>query len=127
MRGEEKNQHQLFSYIPIESRIPEDHPLRGIREVVDGILSEMSRKFEAIYSYTGRPSIPPEQLLKALLLQVLYTIRSEGQLIEHLQYNLLYRWFVGMDADDKVWDETVFTKNRNRLLQGKIADKFSLK
>jgi transposase len=124
MRGQQTQQTQLFSYIPLESRIPAGHPLRRIREMVDEILSQMSGDFERLYSHTGRPSIPPEQLLKALFLQILYTIRSEGQLIEHLQYNMLYRWFVGIDIDERAWDESVFTKNRDRLLRGKVADRF---
>lgn len=124
MRGQTTEQIKLFSYVSIESRIPAQHPLRKIREMVDRILDEMSREFDGLYSHTGRPSIPPEQLLKALFLQILYTIRSEAQLMEHLQFNTLYRWFVGMDLDDKVWDESVFTKNRDRLLQGKVADRF---
>jgi transposase len=121
MRGRTSQQMPMFSYIPIDSWIEEKHPLRPIQEMVDRILLELSPQFDAIYSKTGRPSIPPEQLLKALLLQVLFTIRSEGQLLEHLRFNLLYRWFVGLAPDDRIWDETVFTKNRERLLSGKIA------
>jgi transposase len=124
MRGESQSQSELFSYIPLETRVPEDHPLRRIRAMVEEILRGMSRQFDRLYSHTGRPSVPPEMLLKALFLQVLYTIRSEGQLIEHLRYNLLYRWFVGLAPDDRVWDETVFSKNRDRLLDGEIADFF---
>ena len=124
MRGETEDQNELFSYLPLESRVPEDHPLRRIRAMVEEILKGMSKKFDRLYSHTGRPSVAPEMLLKALFLQVLYTIRSEGQLIEHLRYNLLYRWFVGLAPDDRVWDETVFSKNRDRLLEGEIADVF---
>lgn len=124
MRGEHKNQSTMFSYVPIEQRIPGDHPLRRIREMADGILSGMSRRFDRIYSHTGRPSIPPERLLKALMLQVLHGTRSERLLLEQLDYNLLYRWFVGMEADDRIWDETVFSKNRERLLDGEIAEVF---
>jgi transposase len=124
MRGENKSQDELFSYIPLESRVPQDHPLRRIRTMVDEILKEMRQRLDGLYSHTGRPSIPPEMLLKALFLQVLYTIRSEGQLIEHLRFNLLYRWFVGLAPDDRVWDETVFSKNRDRLLDGEVADFF---
>lgn len=124
MRGEESGQVEAFSYIPLESRVPQDHPLRRIRALVEEVLKGLNRKLDGLYSPTGRPSIPPEKLLKALLLQVLYTIRSEGQLIEHLRYNLLYRWFVGLAPDDRVWDETVFSKNRDRLLAGEIAESF---
>lgn len=124
MRGEQKDQPELFSYIPLERRIPDDHPLRAIRELVDGVLKGMSRRFDRIYSHTGRPSIAPERLLKALLLQVLHGIRSERLLLEQIDYNLLYRWFVGMAPDDRVWDETVFSKNRERLLDGEIAELF---
>jgi transposase len=126
MRGEERGQIEAFSYIPLESRVPADHPLRRIRDLVEDVLKGLNRKLDGLYSRTGRPSIPPEMLLKALLLQVLYTIRSEGQLIEHLKYNLLYRWFVGLAPDDRVWDETVFSKNRDRLLEGEIAESFFL-
>jgi transposase len=124
MRGEESGQVEAFSYIPLESRVPADHPLRRIRALVEEVLRGMNRRLSRLYSHTGRPSIPPEMLLKALLLQVLYTIRSEGQLIEHLRYNVLYRWFVGLAPDDRVWDETVFSKNGDRLLEGEIAEAF---
>jgi transposase len=124
MRGRPNQQVPLFSVIPIDSWIEETHPLRGIAVRVEPILKALSHDFDAIYSSTGRPSIPPEQLLKALLLQVLYTIRSEGQLLEHLRFNLLYRWFVGLAPDARIWDETVFSKNRDRLLNGAIASKF---
>jgi transposase len=124
MRGPDERQAILFSYRSIEDRIPSDHPLRAMRRLVDPLLVELSPRFQALYSTIGRPSIPPEQLLRALLLQVLYTIRSERQLIEQLDYNLLYRWFVGLTPDDPVWVATVFTKNRDRLLAGQIADAF---
>jgi transposase len=124
MRGHTSNQIPMFSVIPIDSWIEEEHPLRAMADLVDPILKTLSPEFDAIYSSTGRPSIPPEQLLKALLLQVLYTIRSEGQLLEHLRFNLLYRWFVGLAPDSRIWDETVFSKNRERLLNGAIASKF---
>ena len=124
MRGHETNQVELFSYIPLESRIPENHHLRPLRELVDAVLARLSKEFDAIYSHTGRPSIPPEMLLRALLLQVVFTIRSEGQLIEHLRFNLLYRWFVGLGPDDQVWDESVFSKNRDRLLEAEISRAF---
>jgi transposase len=114
----------MFSVIPIDSWIEEDHPLRRMADLVDGILDDMSPDFDEIYSHTGRPSVPPEQLLKALLLQVLFTIRSEHQLLQHLRFNLLYRWFVGLNPDSRIWEETVFSKNRERLLKGKIAEKF---
>ena len=121
MRGHESRCDQLFSYISPEQRIPANHPLRLIREIVDDVLSEMSCDFSRIYSGTGRPSIPPEQLLRALLLQAFFSIRSERQLMEHLEFNLLYRWFVGLNPDDKVWDASVFAKNRDRLLEAEIA------
>lgn len=124
MRGQTTDQVELFSYIPLESRVPDDHPLRAIRTVVDAIFQRLSREFDELYSHTGRPSIAPEVLLRALLLQVIFTIRSERQLIENVRYNLLYRWFVGLAADDKVWDETVFSKNRDRLIEGEIARSF---
>lgn len=124
MRGETKHQDWLFSYVPIEQRIPKSHPLRAMRERVDAILKLMSPDFDRIYSAVGRPSIPPEYLLKSLLLQVLYTIRSEHMLLEQIDYNLLFRWFIGLGADDQIWEETVFSKNRQRLLDGEIADRF---
>jgi len=120
MRGDDRHQDDMFSYIPLEQRIPKDHPLRGVRRMVDAILMDLSPHFERLYSSTGRPSIPPEKLLRALLLQVLYTVRSERLLMEQLDYNLLFRWFVGMSQTDPVWDPTVFTKNRERLLSGEI-------
>lgn len=124
MRGNEKQtQTELYSYIPLEARIPAKHPLRKIREIMDSVLEEMNKDFDALYSHTGRPSVPPEFLLKALFLQVLYGIRSEKQLLEQIDFNFLYRWFVGLCADEKIWDETVFSKNRERLLKGEIADK----
>jgi transposase len=124
MRGDDQQQVVLFSYRSVEDRIPPDHPLRVIRRLVEPILHEMSPRFDALYSKYGRPSIPPEQLLRALLLQILYTIRSERQLMEQLDYNLLYRWFVGLTPDEAVWVPTVFTKNRERLLEGDIAEAF---
>jgi transposase len=124
MRGAERQQGALFSYVSLEDRIPADHPLRTIRALVDPILAAMSPRFDAMYAAAGRPSIPPEQLLRALLLQVLYTIRSERQLMEQLEYNLLFRWFVGLGVDDAVWVPTVFTKNRDRLLAENIAEAF---
>ena len=123
MRGPDERQAIRFSYRSIEDRIPADHPLRAMRRLVDPLLVELSPRFQALYSAIGRPSIPPEQLLRALLLQVLYTIRSEHQLMEQLDYNLLYRWFVGLTPDDPVWVPTVFTKNRDRLLEAWASHK----
>jgi len=108
----------------MEARIPEDHPLRAVKRMTDTALRGLWKKFEALYSHTGRPSIPPEQLLRALLLQALYSIRSERLLIEQLEYNLLFRWFVGLAMDDRVWDATVFSKNRERVVEGEIARAF---
>ncbi len=124
MRGEVPQQPGVFSYVMPEQRVPQDHPLRAIRAMVDTILQELSPAFDRLYSKVGRPSIPPEHLLRALLLQVLYTIRSERQLMEQLDYNLLYRWFVGLNMDAPIWDATTFTKNRQRLLDGDIAQAF---
>ncbi len=124
MRGRDRKQSQLFSYVSLEERVPRKHPLRLMRKYTDGILAELSPRFEAMYATEGRPSIPPEQLLRALLLQVLYSIRSERMLMEQLDYNLLFRWFVGLELDERVWVPTVFTKNRDRLLEGKIAEAF---
>jgi transposase len=124
MRGEDQRSESFFSYVRLEARIPTDHPLRAIRELVDAALRELSRSFDRLYAREGRPSIPPERLLRALLLQAFYTVRSERQLMEQLNYNLLFRWFVGLSADDPVWDATVFCKNRDRLLDGDIAVKF---
>jgi transposase len=122
MRGDDTQPANLFSYIQLEDRIPADHPLRMIRTLIDPMLAALSPRFNALYATPGRPSIAPEKLLRALLLQVLYTIRSERQLMEQLNYNLLFRWFVGRGLDDPVWVPTVFTKNRDRLLAGDIAD-----
>lgn len=124
MRGEDRKQSGMFSYISPEQRVPQDHPLRAIRTMVDGALEALSAEFEKLYAPVGRPSIAPEKLLRALLLQVLYTVRSERLLMEELDYNLLFRWFVGLEMDDGVWDPTVFTKNRERLLDGDIAQRF---
>src|SRR6202047_1345284 len=124
MRGAFVDQGGLFSYVAPEARGPGNHPLRKIRELVRDVLSELNRSFGKLYSSEGRPSIPPEQLLSALLLQVFYGIRSERQLMEQLNYNLLYRWFVGLSPDDPVWDPTTFTKNRERLQNGDVFTKF---
>src|SRR4051812_26651601 len=124
MRGDDRQQSHLFSYISPEKRVPANHPLRAIRRLTDEVLTELSPQFDRMYSAIGRPSIPPEHLLRALLLQAFYTVRSERQLMEQLDYNLLFRWFVGLSADDPVWDATTFCKNRDRLLDGEIAQKF---
>src|ERR1044071_3910003 len=117
MRGLDSKQDDMFSYLSPEKRVPADHPLRRIRSLVDQVLKEMSPQFGKLYSEVGRPSIAPERLLRALLLQIFYSIRSERLLMEQMDYNLLFRWFVGMSMDEQVWVPTVFTKNRDRLLQ----------
>ena len=117
MRGEDRRTEGFFSYVRLEQRIAADHPLRAIRALTDEALAGLSRDFDRLYARDGRPSIPPERLLRALLLQAFYTVRSERQLMEQLDYNLLFRWFVGLSADDAVWDSTVFCKNRDRLLE----------
>ena len=125
MRGYKENQQEdMFSYVSMEDSIPKKHPLRKIKAMVDALLDEMWSDFDGLYSGTGRPSIPPEQILKALLLQVLFTIRSERQMAEQLRYNLLYRWFVGLGMSGTAWDHSTFSKNRERLIKGDIADKF---
>jgi transposase len=121
MRGNDYQQSSAFSYLSPEERVPATHPLRPIREMIDMALAELSPVFDEIYSSTGRPSVAPEKLLRALLLQVLYSVRSERMLMEQLQYNLLFRWFVGLDMDEEVWVATVYSKNRDRLLEGDIA------
>ncbi|MGH9806651.1 MAG: IS5 family transposase [Terriglobia bacterium] len=127
MRGTFSDQGGLFSYIAPEARVPKDHPLRTIRTLVREVLNELNRSLSRLYASEGRPSIPPEQLLSALLLQAFYGIRSERQLMEQLDYNLLYRWFVGLSPDDPVWDPSVFTKNRDRLQNGEVFAKFMSK
>ena len=124
MRGDDVRTESLFSYLSCEARVPQDHPLRPIRALVDQALTVLSPAFDQLYSDIGRPSIPPEKLLGALLLQAFYSVRSERQLMEQLDYNLLFRWFVGLAMDAPIWDPTVFTKNRDRLLAGDIAAKF---
>ena len=124
MRGEDRESGALFSYVSCEARVPADHPLRAIRAIVDEALEVLSPVFEEIYSKIGRPSIPPEKLLRALLLQAFYSIRSERQLMEQLDYNLLFRWFVGLSMDAAVWDATVYSKNRDRLIEGEVAARF---
>jgi transposase len=124
MRGEDSKQEGMFSYVSPERRVPADHPLRPIRRMVDEVLKQMSPQFGKLYSEVGRPSIAPERLLRALLLQIFYTVRSERLLMEQLQYNLLFRWFVGMEMDEGVWNHAVFSKNRERLLNEEIAEVF---
>jgi len=124
MRGADSEQSSMFSYISAERRVPKDHPLRAIRVMADAGLKALDQRFATMYAAVGRPSIAPERLLRALLLQVLYTVRSERLLMEELDYNFLFRWFVGLSMDDPVWDVTVFTKNRDRLLKGEVADEF---
>jgi transposase len=124
MRGEDQQQNHIFSYLSPEARVRKDHPLRAIRAMVDEVLAQLSRRFSAMYARVGRPSIAPEKLLRAQLLQMLYSIRSERLLMEEMDYNLLFRWFVGLNADDEVWDATTFTKNRDRLLQADVAKEF---
>src|SRR5882672_2785299 len=124
MRGSDKRPGELFSYVDLEQRVRPDHPLRAIRALTDSALEALSGDFAAIYSGLGRPSIAPEMLLRAMLLQAFYSVRSERQLMERLEFDLLFRWFVGLGIDDPVWDHSVFSKNRDRLLDGEIAAKF---
>jgi len=126
MRGEDRQQGGMFSYVPLEQRIPTDHPLRTLRPMVDTALHGLSSLFDGMYAADGRPSIPPERLLRALVLQVLYSVRSERLLMEQLDYNLLFRWFVGLSADEPVWDASTFSQNRDRLLDQQIAQFFFL-
>jgi transposase len=124
MRGEDRRSGGLFSYVDLEARVPADHPLRPIGAIVDDALNALSGEFAALYSHLGRSSIPPERLLRALLLQAFYSVRSERLLMERLDHNLLFRWFVGLGIDDPVWHPTAFTTNRDRLLEGEVAAKF---
>jgi transposase len=124
MRGDDREPESMFSYVSAEQRVPKDHPLRAIRTLVDEILRAMSREFDGLYATVGRPSIPPERLLRAQLLQLFYSIRSERLLMEQLDYNILFRWFVGLEMDEPVWVPTVFTKNRDRLLTQEVARSF---
>lgn len=124
MRGRSWSARSLFSYVSLEERVPRRHPLRRVREIVDEVLASLSPRFEELYSKRGRPSVPPEHLLRALLLQVLYSVRSERQLMERLEFDLLFRWFVGLELDEHVWSATTFTKNRDRLLDGDIPGEF---
>ena len=124
MRGQDQGSGSLFSYVDLEDRVPKGHPLRLIREIANDVLVDLSEDFCLIYSSTGRPSVPPEKLMRALLLQAFYSIRSERQLMEQLDFNLHYRWFVGLGIDEGVWDASSFCKNRDRLLEVEIATKF---
>lgn len=124
MRGDERFQSGLYSYVTLEQRVPQDHPLREIRKLTDRVLKSLSKDFDALYSDMGRRSVAPEYMLRALLLQVLFSIRSERQLVEQLDYNLLFRWFVGLGMDDAVWNHAVFSKNRDRLLNSEVAQRF---
>jgi len=124
MRGNEDKQQPIFSYVSLDERVPADHPLRAIRRTVDEILTGMSKRFDALYAEAGRPSIPPERLLRALLLQIFFSVRSERMLMEQLDYNLLFRWFVGLEIDEPVWNHAVFSKNRERLLNEATAREF---
>src|SRR5437667_11540137 len=124
MRGHDQQQGYVFSYISPEQRVRKDHPLRPIRTMVDKVLKELSPEFTKMYSKVGRPALPPEQLPRALLLQMLYSVRSERLLVEEIDYNILFRWFVGRNLDHAVWDATVFTKNRDRLLEAEVAREF---
>ena len=126
MRGDDEQQNHIFSYLSPEERVRKDRPLRAIRTMVDEVLIQLSARFDTMYARVGRPSIAPEKLLRAQLLQMLYSIRSERLLMEEMDYNLLFRWFVGLNADDDVWDATVFTKNRDRLLEADVAKEFLL-
>ncbi len=124
MRGSDERSGSLFSYVDLEARVRPDHPLRKIREIINAALSDLSTAFAGLYTDFGRPSIAPERLLWAMLLQAFYGIRSERQLMERLEFDLLFRWLVGLDVDDPVWDHSTFSKNRDRLLEGEIAVKF---
>src|SRR6185503_16998698 len=124
MRGGDEQTGKLFSYVDLEKRVRSDHPLRTIRGLVNEALAALEHEFSALYAPIGRPSIPPEKLLRAMLLQAFYSIRSERQLMERLEYDLLFRWFVGIGVDDAAWNHSTFSKNRDRLLEGDIAAKF---
>jgi transposase len=124
MRGEDTQNQTLFSYVRTDDRIPPNHPLRLIRQIADAALAALSGQFDAVYAAKGRPSIPPERLLRALLIQAFYSVRSERQLMEQLNYNLLFRWFVGLSVDDPVWDPSTFSKNRERVLNEGFAASF---
>ena len=124
MRGNDEQQSQMFSYLSPEQRVRKDHPLRAMRTMVDEVLRELSPQFDRMYAREGRPSIAPERLLRALVVQMLYSIRSERLLVEEIDYNILFRWFVGLNLDEEVWDATTFTKNRDRLLEAEVAKRF---
>jgi transposase len=124
MRGDDQQQSGMFSYVSVEERVPSDHPLRAIRRLVDEVLRGMAKEFDGMYAKTGRPSVPPERLLRAALLQIFYSVRSERMLMEQINYNLLFRWFVGLEMDEPVWNHAVFSKNRERLLNHEVARKF---
>lgn len=124
MRGDDQQQSGMFSYVSLEERVPQDHPLRFIRKTVDEVLRAMVKDFDGMYARTGRPSVPPERLLRAALLQIFYSVRSERMLMEQMQYNLLFRWFVGLELDEPVWNHAVFSKNRERLLNQEVARAF---
>lgn len=124
MRSTDTKQQVFFSFKSIEDRIPQDHPIRPLKKLVDQALDKLSQDFDRLYSKTGRPSIPPEQLLRALLIQIFFSVRSERQLVEQLEYNMMFRWFVGLNLDDDIWNHSTFTKNRDRLLEGEIAQRF---
>ncbi len=124
MRGDERVQDGMFSYVSLEQRVPQDHPLRAIRKLTDEVLRSLSAEFDALYSDQGRPSIAPEYVLRAVLLQVFFSVRSERQLVEQIDYNLLFRWFVGLGMDDAMWNHAVFSKNRDRLLTSEVAQRF---
>lgn len=124
MRGDDQQQSGMFSYVSLEERVPRDHPLRAIRKCVDEVLRAMANDFANLYAKTGRPSVPPERLLRAVLLQIFYTVRSERMLMEQMNYNLLFRWFVGLEMDEPVWHHAVFSKNRERLLNQEVAREF---
>jgi transposase len=124
MRGDDQQQSGMFSYVSLEDRVPQDHPLRAIRKTVDEILRGMAKEFDGLYAKTGRPSVPPERLLRAVLLQIFYSVRSERLLMEQMNYNLLFRWFVGLELDEPVWNHAVFSKNRDRLLNQELARDF---
>jgi transposase len=124
MRGDDQQQSGMFSYVSLEERVPQDHPLRAVGKTVDDILRSMAKDFDGMYAKTGRPSVPPERLLRAVLLQILYSVRSERMLMEQMNYNLLFRWFVGLEMDEPVWNHAVFSKNRERLLNQEVAQEF---
>src|SRR5438552_2496329 len=124
MRGFDERAGALFSYVDLEKRVHADHPLRAIRSLTNAALSELSRDFAGLYSGIGRPSIAPQMLLRAMLLQAFYSVRSERQLMERMEFDLLFRWFVGLGADEPVWDHSTFSKNRDRLLEGAVAARF---